>query len=86
MENHYLHFLQYPEGTTITIIAGSAMTTQNPDHDRQAEQPAAGEPAPDQPAVEQDPPYLVELIDAVIAAYPSLTRDEAQERLLASGA
>jgi len=59
----------------------AAMTNQNPDHDPQPDQAT-----PDQPTVEQDPPYLVELIDAVTAAYPLLTREKAREMLLAAGA
>ncbi len=56
------------------------MTTQKPDHDRQAEQAAA-----DQAAAKREA-YLRELIDAVTAAHPTLTREAALEALLEAGA
>jgi hypothetical protein len=37
-------------------------------------------------AAETDPPYLAELIAEVVAAHPGLTKEEAREMLLASGA
>jgi hypothetical protein len=37
-------------------------------------------------AAEKDPPYLAELIAEVMAAHPGLTKDQAREMLLASGA
>jgi hypothetical protein len=37
-------------------------------------------------AAEKDPPYLEELIKELLAEYPELTREQARERLLASGA